>query len=109
MIKENKNVLSKQPNTSLTDTLWSAQIQTQFRKMDQKPDQKMNKTMSMFQRIQLLICTCSSVSGYIPTAPAGGTSSTPVPNKIPKVPTDAPHRGPALVKYVTVSASIVFF
>lgn len=54
----------------------------------------------MFQHIQVLNCVCLSVSGYVPTAPARATSSTPVPNKIPKSPTDTPHRGPSLVKYV---------
>lgn len=47
-----------------------------------------------------LMSMCSSVSGYIPTSPPRGTSSTSVPNKIPKAPTDTPHRGPSLVKYV---------
>ncbi|XP_026176007.1 low-density lipoprotein receptor-related protein 4 isoform X1 [Mastacembelus armatus] len=40
---------------------------------------------------------CSTISGYIPTSPDRGTTSTPVPNKIPKQATDNPHRGPSLV------------
>ncbi|XP_068581233.1 LOW QUALITY PROTEIN: low-density lipoprotein receptor-related protein 4 [Cebidichthys violaceus] len=40
---------------------------------------------------------CSTISGYVPTSPARGTSSTPVPNKIPKAPTDSPHGGSSLV------------
>uniref|UniRef100_A0A7N6BYU7 EGF-like domain-containing protein n=1 Tax=Anabas testudineus TaxID=64144 RepID=A0A7N6BYU7_ANATE len=48
---------------------------------------------------------CSTISGYVPTSPARGTSSTPVPNKIPKAPTDTPDRGPLLVKYVFVCFS----
>lgn len=40
------------------------------------------------------------VSGYVPTVPAKATSSTPVANKVPSVPTETPHRGPALAKYV---------
>lgn len=39
------------------------------------------------------------VSGFVPTSPAKGTSSTPVPKR-PKSPTDRPHRGGAAVKYV---------
>ncbi|KAF3832984.1 hypothetical protein F7725_026649 [Dissostichus mawsoni] len=40
---------------------------------------------------------CSTISGYVPTAPARGTSSTPVPNKIPKSTTDVPHGGASAV------------
>ncbi|XP_072236089.1 low-density lipoprotein receptor-related protein 4 isoform X1 [Leuresthes tenuis] len=40
---------------------------------------------------------CSTISGYVPTAPAKGTSSTPVPNKMPKAPTDSPDKGHSLV------------
>ncbi|CAG5849308.1 unnamed protein product [Menidia menidia] len=40
----------------------------------------------------------SSVSGYVPTAPPKETSSTPAHNKVPKVPTNGPGRGHAVVK-----------
>lgn len=54
---------------------------------------------------QIVMYIVVSVSGYVPTSPARGTSSTPVPNKIPKAPTDTPDRGPLLVKYVFVCFS----
>lgn len=62
----------------------------------------------MLSLFQALICLSLSVSGYIPTSPAKGPSSTPVPNEIPKGPTDTPHRGPSLVKYVCLEYFITF-
>lgn len=61
----------------------------------------------MLPHTQVLMYMYLSVSGYIPTSPARGTSSTPVPNKIPKVPTETPGRGPLLVKYVCLSIWVV--
>ncbi|KAA8596151.1 hypothetical protein FQN60_011442 [Etheostoma spectabile] len=60
-----------------------------------------------FAKTNSFVCACPDEpdgrpcsTSYVPTSPARGTSSTPVPNKIPKAPTDTPHGGPSPVNYV---------
>uniref|UniRef100_A0AAQ4RSN1 EGF-like domain-containing protein n=1 Tax=Gasterosteus aculeatus aculeatus TaxID=481459 RepID=A0AAQ4RSN1_GASAC len=49
---------------------------------------------------------CSTISGYVPTSPARGTSSTPVPNKMPDAPTDPPRGGSSLVNCTDKSQNV---
>ncbi|XP_062311195.1 low-density lipoprotein receptor-related protein 4-like [Osmerus eperlanus] len=49
---------------------------------------------------------CSTISGYVPTLPDRGTTSTPALPNVPQGPTDAPPRGPPLVNCTDKSSGV---